>query len=372
MIYLDSAATTLVKPKTVSDKVLWALTNLSSPGRGQYLNAELAEKTAFECREKTAALFNVKEPDDVVFTFNATHGLNMAIFTLARPNGRCVVSGFEHNAVMRPLKSRGMEIIKAESPLFDRESAVGAFDRAIDNSIDFVVCTAVSNVFGYILPIEEIAEICRKRRVPLIIDASQGAGTLDLDFTRLGAAFMAMPGHKGLYGPQGTGILLCGQKVRPLLMGGTGGDSRLPSMPDYLPDAGEAGTHNMVGIAGLSAGIDFVSKMTPGKILRHEQKLASVCAGGLRRIRGVNVYYTGDRNVQSGVLSFTAEGRDCEEIASELGKRGICVRAGLHCAPSAHETVGTLKKGTVRVSFSAFNSKKDVMRFLNTMGRILS
>ena len=222
------------------------------------------------------------------------------------------------------------------------------------------------------LPIEEIAEICRKRRVPLIIDASQGAGTLDLDFTRLGAAFMAMPGHKGLYGPQGTGILLCGQKVRPLLMGGTGGDSRLPSMPDYLPDAGEAGTHNMVGIAGLSAGIDFVSKMTPGKILRHEQKLASVCAGGLRRIRGVNVYYTGDRNVQSGVLSFTAEGRDCEEIASELGKRGICVRAGLHCAPSAHETVGTLKKGTVRVSFSAFNSKKDVMRFLNTMGRILS
>lgn len=371
MIYLDSAATTLIKPQEVIRRTAWAVKNLASPGRGQYYNADLAEKVAYGCREKAAAMFGVSQPDNVVLTFNATHGLNMAINTLAYSGCRVVVSGYEHNAVMRPLHSIGAEIITAASPLFDRQGAIDAFDRAVTPDTGLVVCTAVSNVFGFVLPIAEIAEICRVRGVPLIIDASQAAGNVELDFTALGAAFMAMPGHKGLYGPQGTGLLLCSDGVKPFMRGGTGGDSRLPDMPDYLPDAGEAGTHNMPGIAGLSAGLDFVRSTGMGRILRHERRMTELCASELEKIPGVTVYGAENKNAQSGVLSFTCAGLDCVTAAQQLSKYGICVRAGLHCAPRAHETAGTLETGTVRVSASAFTKPGDIYCLSRAMSKIM-
>ena len=372
MIYLDSAATTLIKPPEVIRRTAWAVKNLASPGRGQYYNADLAEKTAYGCREKAAAMFGVGQPDNVVLTFNATHGLNMAINTLAYRGCRTVVSGYEHNAVMRPLHAVGAEVITAESPLFDRQAAIDAFERAVTPDTGLAVYTAVSNVFGFVLPISEIAEICRVRGVSLIIDASQAAGTIELDFTALGAAFMAMPGHKGLYGPQGTGLLLCADGVKPFMRGGTGGDSRLPDMPDYLPDAGEAGTHNMPGIAGLSAGLDFVRSTGAGRILRHERKMTELCTSELGKIPGITVYSTGDKRVQSGVLSFTCGGLDCVTAAQRLAGYGICVRAGLHCAPRAHNTAGTLDTGTVRVSVSAFTKPGDIYCLSRAMSRIMN
>jgi len=358
MIYLDNAATTFLKPRAVYEAVSRAMRTLTSPGRGGYGTAERAAETAFLCRERAARLFHADGPEHVVFTFNATHALNMAIGSIVPEGGRVVVSGFEHNSVMRPLYALGAKATVASGALFDTEETLEAFRRAIAGGPDAVIVNHVSNVFGCIQPVEEIAEACRFYGVPLIVDASQSAGAFDLDFRALGAAYIAMPGHKGLYGPQGTGLLLCREPPKPLLRGGTGSLSRLPSMPDTLPDAGEAGTHNMPGIAGLSAGLSFVLEKGPDAILRHERALASALAGRLKRIRGVTVFAP-EKGHPSGVLSFSLEGIPSEDAAARLAARGIAVRAGLHCSPLAHETAGT-PGGTVRASFSAFSSMRDV------------
>ena len=264
MIYFDSAATTFQKPASVAAAMQNALRTMSSPGRGGHHAAMRAAETAFTCRNELAELYRLPNPECVVFTLNATHALNIAIKSLVRPGDRVVISGYEHNAVTRPLAALGAEIAVADGPLFHPEEVTAAFRHQITPETRAVVCNHVSNVFGFIQPVEEIAAICRSRRVPLIIDASQSAGVLPLDMTALGAAFIAMPGHKGLYGPQGTGVLLCGgeQQPRTLLEGGTGSLSMQQEMPDFLPDRLEAGTHNMPGIAGLLAGVRFVRRGT--------------------------------------------------------------------------------------------------------------
>ena len=230
---------------------------------------------------------------------NCTQGLNMAMRTLVKPGMKVAVSGFEHNAVTR----RG-----AQAAVF----------------------THVSNVFGYILPIEQMAQMCRRRGIPFIIDAAQSAGALPLDTQALGADFIAMPGHKGLLGPMGTGLLLCRRLPRPWLTGGTGSESLRQQMPDFLPDRGEAGTMNVPGIAGLDAGIRYVL--------------------------GLEVF-SGDH--QLGTVSFRCA-MDCEQAASLLAQEGIAVRAGLHCAPLAHQSAGTLDTGTVRISFGHDASQAQV------------
>ncbi len=367
MIYFDSAATTLQKPRAVAQATARAVNRLASPGRGGHRPAMEAAQTAFACREEAAALFHVPSPDQVVFTFNATHGLNIAVKSLVRPGNRVVVSGYEHNAVTRPLHAVGAETAAAVSPLFDQRAALDAFVRELDRGADAAVCTHVSNVFGFILPIEEIAAACRARNVPLIVDASQSAGCVPVDFEALGAAFVAMPGHKGLYGPQGTGLLLCGHETVPILEGGTGSESRRQEMPDFLPDRLEAGTHNIAGIAGLLEGIRYVRQKGPETIGSHESRLIQRLGGGLKKQSGVQVFLSEDRAVQAGVLSFRLEGRDCEEVGELLGDRGFALRAGLHCAPLAHQTAGTLDTGTVRASVSAFSQEQDVVQLLRAL-----
>jgi len=327
-----------------------------------------AADIAFACREEAAALLRVDDPGRVVFTFNATHGLNIAIKTLARPGARVVISGYEHNAVTRPLHAiPGLDLRVARAPLFDRAGALEAFRQALDQGAELAVCNHVSNVFGFIQPLEEIAALCRERGVPLIVDASQSAGVLPLDFEGLGAAFMAMPGHKGLYGPQGTGLLLCGTDPEPLLEGGTGSESIRQSMPDILPDRLEAGTHNIAGIAGLLEGLRYVNNLGVENIAAQEAGLIRSMGKGLRAISGVTAFQAEDPAVQSGVLSFCMKGRDCEEVGEALGGRGIALRAGLHCAPLAHETAGTLETGTLRASVSAFNTRQEVDQFLQAL-----
>lgn len=358
--YLDSAATTLQKPKNVAEAMKKAVGTLSSPGRGGHAAAMAAAEKAYECRTKAAELFSVSNPENVVLTTSATHGLNIAIKTLAKKGSRVVISGYEHNSVTRPLHAIGAVVSVASSELFSPEQTVQAFKNKITRDTDLVVLNHVSNVFGNIQPAEQIGEICQDIGVPFILDASQSAGVINIDFTSVGADFIAMPGHKGLYGPQGTGILLCGSLAKPIFQGGTGSSSISREMPGFLPDALEAGTHNMPGIAGLYEGLDFVLKKTPEELMRHERRLIELAVKKLSEIDGVRVFSADDFRNQAGVLSFIIDRMSCEAAAEALGNHSIAVRAGLHCAPLAHETVGTLKTGTIRVSTSAFTKTRDI------------
>ena len=366
MIYLDSAATAMQKPAAVAGAMEFALSHMASPGRGGHRPAMLAGDTAFRCRQEAAELFHLDSPENVVFTLNATHALNIAIKSLVGPGDTALISGYEHNAVTRPLYAiPGVTVKVAAAPLFDQGAMLGEFSRLMTPEVNAVVCTHVSNVFGYILPIEGIAALCRQRGKRLIVDASQSAGCLPVHMDELGADFIAMPGHKGLYGPQGTGLLLCGcGDARPLLEGGTGSVSLRQDMPDFLPDRLEAGTHNVTGIAGLLEGIRYVRRRGEGRILAHEQALAALAAEGLER-QGRFAVFSGA--AQAGVCSFVPRGTDCEELGEQLGQRGIAVRAGLHCAPLAHHTAGTLDTGTVRLSVSAFNREEEIREFLRVV-----
>lgn len=370
MIYLDSAATTFQKPAAVPRAVQQAMRTMSSPGRGGYESARLAEETLFRCRKSAAALFSVPSEEQIVFTMNATHALNIAIKSLVRPGGRVAVSGYEHNAVTRVLHALRTEVIVAAAPLFSPQETLEAFEGALKAGVDAAVCTHVSNVFGDILPIEGVAQLCRSSGVPLIIDASQSAGVLPIDCKTLGAAFIAMPGHKGLYGPQGTGLLLCGGEALPLLQGGTGSESLRQEMPDFLPDRLEAGTHNVPGIAGLAAGIDFVRAQRTERILLHERQLLRRAGEGMGRIPRVSCCLARDEKRQAGVLSFTVSGMQPEQVAEQMASRGVALRAGLHCAPFAHRTGGTLPDGTVRMSLSAFNRAFEIDAMLFSLREV--
>ena len=373
MIYFDAGATTLEKPPEVYRAVSEAMRTMTSPGRGGHRATQLAEETVFHCRVEAAELFGVSKPENVVFTFNATHGLNIAIASLIRPGSRVIISGYEHNAVVRPLFSLpDVEVVVIDTPLFRPDLAEMEFRAALRRGADAVICCHVSNVFGYALPVEKIAAMCREMSVPLIVDASQSAGILPIRMDEWGAAFIAMPGHKGLYGPQGTGILLCSDApTRPVLCGGTGNLSRHKQMPEDLPERLEAGTHNVPGIAGLLCGIKYVKGNGLTNIRHHHEELTNEITANLHRIPGIFVYTSERREGQTGVISFTVKGRDCQEMGELLGRRGIAVRAGLHCAPLAHRTAGTLETGTVRISISSFNDRQQAQKLVHTVGDIV-
>ncbi len=345
MTYLDNGATSFHKPSTVSAAVRRALDTCANPGRGGYPAAMQAARTVLTCRERAGALFDCP-PEQVVITGSCTQGLNMAIRTIVKPGSRVVVSGFEHNAVIRPLHALQADLQVAGRKLFDQADTLQSFEDALRRGVDAAVFTHVSNVFGYILPVEKLCALCRQYRVPFVVDAAQSAGSLPVQLARWGADFIAVPGHKGLLGPQGTGLLLCGRTPDPLVYGGTGSLSAMPSMPDFLPDRAEAGTLNVPGIAGLSAGLAWLQQTGIDRIVKRQQRQAARCAEGLQKL-GLRVFSGPD---QLGTVSFLPPG-DCEAMAEALANRGVAVRSGLHCAPLAHESAGTLDTGTVRVSF---------------------
>lgn len=360
MIYFDSAATTLQKPASVPVAVAEAIRTMTTPGRGDHPAARLAADLMLRCRTEAAEFFGVSQPDNVILTGNATHGLNIAIRSLVSPGDTVVISGYEHNAVTRPLHALGGVSTRiVNGRLFDREQMAEGFRRAVDGGVKAVICVHTSNVFGYTLPMDDIADICRKQGVPLIVDASQSAGIQPVSLSRWGAAYVAMPGHKGLYGPQGTGLLLCGegQTAVPLMSGGTGSLSRQQEMPDFLPDRLEAGTQNVHGAAGLTEGIRFVRGTGTGNIAGREAEVIRVLAEGLKRKGRYKVFDDPEGN--SSVLSVIPLEIPPETLAGRLAERGVAVRAGLHCAPLAHVTAGTADTGTVRFSASVFNTPEE-------------
>lgn len=347
MIYLDNGATSLHKPPQVAAAAAEAIKQCANPGRGGHWYAMKAAETVFRTREAAGRLFRCN-PEQVVFTSNCTHGLNIAIRSLVKPGDRVAVSGFEHNAVVRPLYALGAEVVVAGRKLFEWEDTLSAFEDALKKRPKAAVFTHVSNVFGYILPASELAKLCRDYGVPFILDAAQSAGCLDVDMDALGAEFIAMPGHKGLLGPQGTGLLLCRDGGDPLMQGGTGGDSKNREMPEELPERLEAGTVNVPGIAGLGEGLRYLEKTGVENIFRREHRQLLRAARGLEEL-GFRVFRG---KHQAGTVSFLTGG-DCEEAAAFFARQGIALRAGLHCAPLAHESGGTLESGTLRVSFGA-------------------
>lgn len=365
MIYLDNGATSMHKPAAVGRAMLDALNNCANPGRGGHEASMKAANVVYRCRELAAGMFDC-DPDRVVFTSNCTHGLNIAVRTLVKPGSRVLISGFEHNAVTRPLHALGANIRVAGRKLFDWDDTLEDFYQVLREGVDAAVFTHVSNVFGYILPVEQMAALCRERGVPFVIDAAQSAGALPVSLKGLGADFIAMPGHKGLLGPQGTGLLLCAKLPQPLLYGGTGSESAAQDMPGYTPERAEAGTLNVPGIAGLAAGIQYLKQEGIEAIRARERKQTEFCARMLKKM-GITVF-AGPH--QAGTLSFLPE-MDCEIAAQILARQSVAVRAGLHCAPLAHESAGTLSTGTVRISFGHDAGQDQSRGFLKAAAKLL-
>ena len=363
MIYLDNGATSFHKPPAVYRAVMDAMYHCANPGRGGYEAAKKAADEVFSCREAAGTLFDCL-PEQVVLTTSCTHGLNLAIRSLVKPGTTVVVSGFEHNAVTRPLYALGATIRIAGRKLFDWEDTLTSFEKQLEGA-DAAVFTHVSNVFGYILPVKQMARLCRDRGIPFVIDAAQSAGILPVSMAELGADFIAMPGHKGLLGPQGTGLLLCREGGEPLFYGGTGSYSRAQNMPPELPDRLEAGTLNVPGYGGLGAGIRYLNRIGTETVFHREHQLLRQCVSGLKKM-GMQVF-SGPH--QAATVSFLP-GLDCEEAAEKLARWGIAVRAGLHCAPYAHESAGTLETGTLRVSIGYDTFESQIAAFLRAVSKL--
>ena len=374
MIYFDSAATSFHRPPTVMRAVADSIRLHAGYGRSGHAAAERAAEAVYDCRMSAAELFGLSAPERVVFCQNATQALNTAIFGLSLAKKRVVISGYEHNAVYRPLIERGdrdgTQVVIAQSDLFDTQGAFNAFDRLLDESCGLCICTMVSNVFGNILPVEGIGRLCRERGIPFIIDASQAAGSLTVDARRLSADIICVPGHKGLLGPVGTGLMLLCTDIMPtpFLFGGTGGESESPRQPMSPPERYESGTQNIAGICGLREGIRYVLRQRTA-IRRQEAKLIAYLKNELTKISGVTVY-GGTVEACGGLFSFNAAGWDCETVAARLAEHGIAVRAGLHCAPLAHRSVGTERCGTVRISCCGENTLREAERFCNVLEEI--
>lgn len=377
MIYLDNAATTLEKPPAVSRAMCWAMRHAGGAGRSAHPPAMLGADIIYDTRRLAAQVFDVPDPTRVIFTANATQALNMALYAMAQTRRHFAISGFEHNAVYRPIldlvKRNNLKLTMLRSALWEDALLLEQAEQAIRDGADCFVLCHVSNVFGYIQPLEQLDALLSEHGIPLILDASQSAGVLPLSVSKLHSlAAVGMPGHKGLYAPPGTGMLLWMSQdlPAPLLLGGTGSLSEQADMPDFLPDRLESGTVNVAGIAGLFEGLQFVSKVGESEIAAWECKLRDLVIEKLREVPGVTVYASPNPQKQTGVLSFTCRQLPCEIVAQRLAEHNICVRAGLHCAPLAHSTAGTLETGTVRISPGWFQSVRQMRRFCDILAHI--
>ena len=377
MIYFDNAATSFPKPLSVKNAVDAAIVRYgANPGRsGHDLAAETGKKV-YEVRMKAAELFGAANEEQVIFTQNCTYALNTVMKGLVRPGDHVITSDMEHNSVMRPLhalESRGIITYSCAVTSCNDEETVEAFRRLIRDNTRVIVTTHASNVFGIKLPIEKLALLARQYGLYFVVDAAQTAGTEPIHIRNMGIDFLCTAGHKGLYGPAGTGLLITpyGNCLSPLVEGGTGSLSFDMTQPDFMPDRFESGTLNTVGIIGLGAGLDFLKRRGVTTIARHECTVARSVYDRISREKGVILYTPPpEYGVNLPVVSFNVEGLTSEETTARLNKAGFALRGGLHCAPSAHKKFGTDSIGTARISVGAFNTVEQARDLANAICKI--
>ncbi|HZK49523.1 MAG TPA: aminotransferase class V-fold PLP-dependent enzyme [Thermoleophilia bacterium] len=366
MIYLDNAATSCPKPPAVVEAVRRTLTEVcANPGRGAYDDALEAGRILLRTRRSVARLCNIRDEARVVFTLNATHALNLALKGILGTGGNVVTSSLEHNSVVRPLAAlaaRGVTVTRVGC------TADGSTDpddilAALRPDTRLVVLTSASNVLGTLLPVAEVGPTLRERGVPLLVDAAQTAGSRPLDVEAMCVDLLALPGHKGLLGPQGVGVLYVGPgfRLETLMEGGAGSDSISVDPPEDLPDRYEAGTPNTPGIAGLGVGVDLVMKRGVEDVGKHEDRLTELLRAGFDDTEGITVYGPPAGVSRAPVVSVRFAGLPAAEAAFVFDRAfGIAVRAGLHCAPEAHRIAGTLEEGLVRFSIGHANTQADI------------
>lgn len=364
MIYFDNSATTLIKPPKVYENLHILTKTCANAGRSGHSPSMKSSQIIFDTRDSICKLLNFNKPENIVFTYNATYALNFAIKGFITEECTVLTSGFEHNSTIRPLKSLPkVNTVIIDSLLYDSDMFLENFKKNITSNTKFAVINHVSNVFGYILPIKEIDDICFKNGIKLILDISQSVGIIDIDLSKFKSVIaVCMPAHKGLYGVMGVGILVVlDENCVSIIQGGTGSLSESLYQPDFLPDIFESGTPNAPAIGALNAGIDYILKQknTKQKLFN----LAKYTAGELSKIKNTKVYFYDDVNLQSGVISFVNDRIDNEQLAQRLAFKDICTRAGYHCSPLAHKSAKT--EGTLRVSFSTFNDFFEIERFLS-------
>ena len=379
MIYFDNAATSWPKPPEVKEAMVKFMEEIgANPGRSGHLLSIEAARILYETREALSTLFRVKDPSRIVFTLNATESINLALKGLLRPGGHIITSSMEHNSVMRPLRDlekKGVElsIIPCSSNGTLNPQDV---ERKVKSNTKMIILNHASNVIGTLLPIKEVGLIARNHNLLFLVDAAQTAGAYPIDIETERIDLLAFTGHKSLYGPQGTGGLVISERIEekemiPLKQGGTGSRSEFEEQPDFLPDRFESGTPNGVGIAGLLAGIQFVLKKGTEHICQHESDLIEKLIKGLKEIPQVKLYGSENKEERMATLSFNIAQLSPSNVSFYLEREfGILCRPGLHCAPSAHKTIGTFPEGTVRFSLSYFNIDEEVDRAIQAVNSI--
>lgn len=377
-IYCDNGATSYPKAPFVGETVLDYINNIGcNVNRGVYSTSFKAENTVYETRELICDLFNFKTAENVVFTQNITTSLNVVLKGLLREGDNVVVSSMEHNAVMRPLtsmKQRGVTITKVNANILG-EISIEDIENAISENTKAIVMTHASNVCGTVLPIRKIGELCKKYNKIFIVDSAQTAGVLDIDIKRDNIDILCFTGHKGLLGPQGIGGFLIKEelveRVSPLIEGGTGSLSELEVQPTYMPDKFESGTPNVPGIFGLNASLNYLLKTGLESIYNKEIDLTSRFIEKIMNIDEKLLIGKKDIVDRTAVVSLDFKDLDNGIVCHNLDKDyGISTRSGLHCAPSAHKTLNTFPRGTVRFSFGHFNSYEDIDYVIDSINKI--
>lgn len=375
--YLDNAASSWPKPPGVKEAMAEVIDDFAAnPGRGGHTLAIKASKVLFRTRMQLSRLFGIKNPNDLFFYLNATQALNQAIKGFLQEGDHVITSSIEHNSVRRPLeylhRTKHIDITYV-TPREDQLFYAEDFQQAMTERTKLVVVSHASNLTGVILPIQEIGLVTQERKITFLVDASQSAGVLPIDVEKMGIDMLAFPGHKGLYGPQGTGGLYVRSQIdlEPLIHGGTGSQSEAIDQPTTRPDRYESGTANTVGLAGLWAGVSFVLEKGVEEIHRHEWGLARRTIEQLQQIPGVSVYGPAAQIERVGVVAFNIQGADASEVSFILDQQyQIATRAGYHCSPLGHHTAGTESTGAVRASLGIFNTEEDVEYLLQAVKEI--
>lgn len=376
MIYMDNGATSFPKPQEVLETLIDVTANYcANPGRSGHFMAARTAQEIYKTRLAAAQLFNIEDAGRIVFTKNCTESLNLALKGILREGDHVVTTSMEHNSVIRPLIELRKKGVSTTFVSCRQDGSVSTEDMksAIRKNTKLIVMTAASNVTGTIMPLEETGRIAVRKGVLFMVDGAQGAGHMELDVKKNHIDILAAPGHKGLLGPQGTGLLYIreGVRIQPLLAGGTGSKSKQEEQPQDFPEGYEAGTVNAPGIIALGAAIRFINRVGVRAIENHERKLTQKLQTGLKKIAGVQLY--GPENVadKTAVIAMNIRGIDCEEAAGLLNdKYGIAVRAGFHCSPRAHETIGTADTGCIRICPGFYTSEKELEAVIRAIREI--